>query len=322
MAIMNPPIETPRRRSYLPGPPARTSAARAGNRVRLSRALGWFSLGLGLSEVTAPDRLSRLIGVPARRGLFRILGMREIASGLAILSSRQPARAMQSRVLGDLMDLSLLGIALNGVAHRRSRTLAATATVAAVTLVDYLWSRRLTAARGQGRTLPRDEAIRIGKSVTVNRPVEECYRFWRSLENLPRFMDHLESVRVIDAHRSHWVARGPVGSRIEWDAELINDVENEVIAWRSLAGSAVDSTGAVRFERAPGGRGTVIRLKMHYSPPGGAAGAFLARLFGEAPEQQISEDFRRFKQLLETGETTTITGQAHGGGALRRVKGS
>ncbi|HVF56464.1 MAG TPA: SRPBCC family protein [Pyrinomonadaceae bacterium] len=154
--------------------------------------------------------------------------------------------------------------------------------------------------------------VKVEKSVTISRSPEELFRFWRNFENLPRFMNHLESVHVTGATRSHWVAKAPAGTTVEWDAEIYNEKENELIAWRSLEGADVDSAGSVRFEPATGGRGTTVRIVLKYDPPGGAVGAAVARLFGENPEQQIEEDLRRFKQVMETGEAATVEGQTSG----------
>ncbi len=154
--------------------------------------------------------------------------------------------------------------------------------------------------------------IKVEKSVTVNRQPEELYRFWRNFENLPRFMDHLESVRVEGMGRSHWVAKAPAGTTVEWDAEIYNEKENELIAWRSLEGADVDNAGSVRFEAAPEGRGTIVRVSLKYDPPGGLIGSTFAKLFGEEPSQQIEEDLRRFKQVMEAGETPTTEGQPSG----------
>jgi uncharacterized membrane protein len=154
--------------------------------------------------------------------------------------------------------------------------------------------------------------VKVEKSLTINRPAAELYKYWRNFENLPRFMNHLEEVRVTSDTRSHWVAKGPAGSSVEWDAEIYNEKENEMIAWRSLEGSQVDNAGSVHFERAADGRGTVVRVVLKYDPPAGKLGAAVARLFGESPAQQIDEDLRRFKQLIETGETATTEGQPSG----------
>jgi uncharacterized membrane protein len=156
--------------------------------------------------------------------------------------------------------------------------------------------------------------IRVEETLTIQRSPEELYRFWRNFENLPRFMRYLESVRNTGGNRSHWVARGPLGFRVEWDAEVTEDRPNERIAWRSLPGSAVDTEGSVRFSPAPGNRGTRVTVVMRYAPPGGKAGALIARLFGRSPEQEIREDLRRFKRVMETGEIPSTKGQPSGRG--------
>lgn len=151
--------------------------------------------------------------------------------------------------------------------------------------------------------------VKVEKTVTINRPAAQLYRFWHNFENLPRFMTHLEEVRVTGEGRSHWVAKGPAGSSVEWDAEVYNEKENEMIAWRSLEGSQVDNAGSVHFTPAPAGQGTELRVVLKYNPPAGFVGALVARLFGESPAQQIEEDLRRFKQLMEAGETAETVGQ-------------
>jgi uncharacterized membrane protein len=161
-------------------------------------------------------------------------------------------------------------------------------------------------------SVPAERGIKLEQSVTINRPAAELYSFWRNFENLPRFMNHLEAVHATGHNRTHWVAKGPAGTKVEWDAEVYNEKEGELIAWRTLEGSQVASAGSVRFEEAAGGRGTTVRVVLKYDPPGGTLGAAVARLFGENPEQQISEDLRRFKQLMETGEPTTTEGQSSG----------
>ncbi len=154
--------------------------------------------------------------------------------------------------------------------------------------------------------------IRVEKSVIINKSPEELYRYWRNFENLPRFMNHLESVKVMGDKRSHWVAKAPAGTTVEWDAEIINEKENELIAWRSLEGADVDNSGSVRFQKAHGGRGTEVKVEIRYTPPGDVLGAAVAKLFGEEPQQQVDEDLRRFKQLMEAGEIPTSEGQSSG----------
>jgi uncharacterized membrane protein len=140
----------------------------------------------------------------------------------------------------------------------------------------------------------------VEESVTINRPIEELYRFWRNLENLPQFMHHLESVERITDTLSRWRAKGPGGTTVEWTAEIINEVPNKVIGWRSIEGSDVVSAGSVNFDTT--GRGTRVRVRLQYSPPGGKVGAALARLIGRDAATQIRDDLRRFKEMIETGD--------------------
>jgi uncharacterized membrane protein len=156
----------------------------------------------------------------------------------------------------------------------------------------------------------------VARALIINRPREEVYRFWRNFGNLPRFMQHLESVRILDAEgragHSHWTARAPLGRTVEWDAEIVEERENELLAWRSLPGSDIENQGRVEFKDAPGRRGTEIFISLVYQPPAGSAGAVLARVFGEEPQVQVREDLRRLKQLLEAGEIPTTAGQTSG----------
>lgn len=147
----------------------------------------------------------------------------------------------------------------------------------------------------------RGEGVRVDESIVLNRPRGEVFRFWRKLENLPRFMDHLEAVTVLDGRRSHWTAKGPAGSRVEWDAEIHNEIPNELIAWRSLQGSEVDNAGSVHFMPTENGD-TEVRVVLRYDPPAGKLGAAVARLFGEDPSRQVADDLRRLKQVVEAGE--------------------
>jgi uncharacterized membrane protein len=142
-----------------------------------------------------------------------------------------------------------------------------------------------------------DRGIHVEESVVINRPVAEVYRFWRNFENLPKFMQHLESVAMREEGISHWVAKGPGGMNVEWDARIINEVDHKVIGWQSLEGSMISTAGSVHFDET--GPATRVRVHLQYSPPGGKLGAAIARLFGEDPSAQVREDLRRFKSLLE-----------------------
>lgn len=154
--------------------------------------------------------------------------------------------------------------------------------------------------------------VHIEKSITINSSPKELYRFWRNFENLPRFMENLESVTQLDGNRSHWVAIGPGGKKIEWDAEIYNEKEGELIAWRSLSGSDIANAGSVHFEEAPGGRGTYVKVVLNYNPPGGKAAALFAKLFGQEPGQLVEHNLKRLKQYIETGEIPTTEGQPSG----------
>ena len=154
--------------------------------------------------------------------------------------------------------------------------------------------------------------VNVEEVVTIYASAAELYVFWRNLELLPRFMKHLVSVTQLDSCRSHWVAKGPAGRRVQWDAEVINEIPGELIAWRTLPGSQLVSAGSVMFKRAAGERGTEVRVRLQYDPPAGKVGATVAWLFGHEPSQAIREDLRRFKQLMEAGEVPTIEGQPRG----------
>ena len=288
----------------------RRNGMRRPNDEKIALGLGLFSIGLGVAEIMAPRRLAKLIGVRGDYGgLFSMLGAREITSGIGILAGRRPnANWMWSRVGGDAIDLALLGAAFRSKRSNRNKLALAAAAVAGVTALDAICSQRISrrnGARGDG-------AIRVAQSVTINRAPEELYRFWRDFQNLPRFMKHLESVREWGDGRSHWAAKAPTGTTVEWDAEITEDRPNELIAWRSLEGADVDSVGSVRFIRAPGGRGSIVKVEMRCSPPAGMVGATLAKLLGKDPGRQIKENLRRFKQIMEAGEIITTEGQPAG----------
>jgi uncharacterized membrane protein len=298
---------TERDRQYLER--QRQKASKTTSEERIATGLGWFSIGLGLAEILAPKSFARMIGAEGKHtNVIRYLcGLREITAGIGILANRRPAGWVWARVAGDAMDLALLGVALASEESDRGRLAAAAAAVIGVTALDILDAQKLGADYGP------NGGLGAVKTITINRQPEELYSYWRNFENLPRIMSHIESVRALDDKRSHWVARAPLGRTVEWDAEVIEDRPNEFIAWRSLEGADVDNTGSVRFDRAPGGRGTEVRVEVEYNPPGGALGAGVARILGEAPEQQIKGDLYRFKQVMETGEIVHSDASIHRG---------
>ena len=160
-------------------------------------------------------------------------------------------------------------------------------------------SRQLNTETG----VPGNKGIKVIKSVTVARPAQEVYQYWRKLENLAQFMNHVKSVTEIDERRSTWIVKGPMGTDLEWTAQILTDRPGELISWESLPGAEVQNAGSVRFESAGDGR-TEVRVSLQYQPPAGVLGAAVAKLFGEAPEQQLEEDLARFKTIIE-GETVT-----------------
>jgi uncharacterized membrane protein len=153
--------------------------------------------------------------------------------------------------------------------------------------------------------------IHVHESITIARPAHELFRFWRDFSNLPRFMDHLEEVRVISPVRSVWTAKAPAGRTVKWEADVINEIDGELIGWQSTENADVATAGSVRFVPAPLG-GTEIIVHLQYEPPAGRLGSWVAALFGEEPSQQIRADLRKLKALLETGEAPTVTGQPAG----------
>jgi uncharacterized membrane protein len=159
----------------------------------------------------------------------------------------------------------------------------------------------------------RGQGTKVEQSVTINRPVVEVYSFWRNFENLPRFMDHLEAVTVIDDSRSRWVAKGPAGTKAEWDAVIHNEIQDELIAWRSLPGSEINNAGSVHFTPSIDGASTEVRVVLSYEPPAGNLGAAVAKLLGEEPSVQVADDLRRLKQVMDSSDVVGGSGSRRPG---------
>lgn len=276
----------------------------AADGATLSRGLGVLSLGLGLTEIAAPDTLARAIGIRPSSGTamaMRALGMRELVSGFGVLLAPRRALPLWARLVGDAIDLGVIGWAAKTQRTRTARLSAAFAAVMGVAALDLLAARRVGSAR---RTVT-DPVI---SSVTINQPPAEVYAFWRRLSNLPRFMTHLESVTELDRARSRWVARLPVG-KVEWDAELVDDRPGERIAWRTVEGSRLAHRGEVTFARTPGRDMTEVRVTLE----AGIAGHHSAILGKLLAKPQIKGDLRRLKQVLETGEVLRSDASVHQG---------
>ncbi len=274
---------------------------------QLARFLGWFSLGLGTALVAAPGLLGDTAGVGDHPKVLRAVGLREIAAGVGLLTQGNAPWGW-ARVGGDAVDLMLLGAALRADDSNRTRAGVATALVGAITFFDVIASLKLRDT-AQQPGLPVD----VRRAVTINRDADDLYRFWHNFENLPHFMEWLQSVRVMDPRRSHWVVRAPAGMKVEWDAEIVSDRPNEEISWRALPGATIQNSGTVRFERDPAGRGTRVVVDLQYQPPAGQLGRMTSKLFGQDPERLAQEGLRRFKQIMETGEIPTTEGQPSGG---------
>lgn len=221
------------------------------------------------------------------------------------------------RILSLLGGAALVGL---GVRRRTLPGLLATAAGSALAWRGYSGHCPAYAALNmntadRGAAAPGDyfsHGIHVEESLTVSRSPQECFAFWRNFENLPHFMYYLESVQCESDKRSRWKVKAPAGTNVEWDAEIINEEPNQLIAWRSLANAEVDNAGSVRFLPAPGDRGTEVKVVIDYIPPAGRFGQMVAKVFGRDPQMQVREDLRRFKQIMETGELATVEGQPQG----------
>ncbi|MCW2962128.1 MAG: cyclase [Thermoleophilia bacterium] len=285
----------------------------------LARGLGWFSLGLGLAELLAPRSVAKMIGVPPTTGTLavtQLMGVRELVHGLGILSSDRPAPWVWTRVAGDALDLGLLSRNLDRAGANRTRVAGAMLAVAGTTLGDLYDSTQLPRTAPAAMNVP----MRVATSITINRSADDLYRYWRDLENLPDVMTHLKSVEDLGAGISRWTVRAPLGSSGTWDAEIVEDAPGVVVAWESLPGSDIPNSGEVRFKPAPGDRGTELHVLLHYEAPAGPIGAAVLKLFGDDPVQQVKDDIRRFKQVMETGQVVRSDGAAHGMDARSQPK--
>jgi uncharacterized membrane protein len=278
--------------------------------------LGWFSIALGGTQLAAPGALARAIGLKGhdtQRTVMRVMGLREIASGVGILGESRPARWLWARVAGDALDLALL---VKADTRSRVRVGGAIAAVAGVTAPDIIEATRLSREDGSSA----GGKVHVRKGITVNLPPDDVYGFWRDFQNFPRFMAHLEAVESTGETRSHWRAKAPAGRTVEWDAEVVDERPDELIAWRSLEGADVENSGSVQFRPAPGGRGTEVTVDLRYSPPAGQLGVTLAKLLGEEPATQLSDDLRRFKQVIETGEVVRSDSTPEGHSVRQHLK--
>ena len=297
----------------------------------LATMFGGMSTGIGAWYVVAPEHFLETIGAPPttrRIAVARMVGAQELGVGSALLMDGRAAPWLTSRLLGDVLHGAMLGLAWRSRDIDRNKMSLAWGAWAMITAADA--AATLLAGQKERTGVADDEptgssegalAVADGDvhgSVTIKADPRAVYDYWRRLENLPRVMTHLERVEESDGTRSHWVARAPLGTEVEWDAEITDDVPGERIAWSSTQGSQIWNAGEVTFQRAPGDRGTEVHVRLEYAPPGGPVGAAIARLLGEEPKNQIKGDLRRLKQVIETGEV--IVSEAVAGGRSRRQR--
>lgn len=277
--------------------------------LKIARALGWFSVGLGAAAIVLPRTLGRTIGVGGRgQRALPWIGAREIATGAVILAQRKPASGVWARVGGDLMDLAFLAAAGGAKDARKNKLIGTALAVLGVTALDVRSGRQLSG---------KEDVLRLRKAILINKPAEELYNYWHDFSRLPQFMNNLESVQVIDEKRSHWTARAG-GMSFEWEAEIVEDTPNQFIAWRSVGEADLPNWGSVRFSPRAQGKGTEVKVELEYYTPGGILGSVAAKFLGSHPEQQLDQALRRFQQLMETGEIATTRGQPAGAGRASR----
>lgn len=273
--------------------------------------LGWFSLGLGVAEIVAPHAVSELIGVkPTRknRSVMQAMGVREVVKGVGILANDRPRDWLWGRVAGDALDLALLGRAMTTHSVKKERTASAIGAVLGVAAMDLLTAQALSAGPKLTRERSDEGRIRVRKTVTVRSSPAEVFAFWSDLSNFPRFKRHLESVEVLDETRSRWTASLDRGPSVTFDVEITERRPDELLSWRTVEGAPVSMRNELSIRPAPGDRGTEVTLEMDYDPPLGLLGATVAKLFREEPEQMITDELKRFKQLMEVGEILVSDG--------------
>ncbi len=275
---------------------------------RVAKALGWFSLSLGLTELLSGKRLDRYLGTGGHEGTLRLLGLREIAAGAIILAQKEPSAAsVWSRVGGDVIDLIFLGKALEEQRNRtkRERLEIATATVVAVTALDVLCAWQLS--RKSSSDAPAEEdATRVETNVTIGRSAEELFTLWQDPQTLPQVMGHFATVTTQADGRAHWTVNGPVKTSLQWDSQIVQEEPGRLLRWYSTRGAKVPNGGSITFSPATGGRGTVATLQIDFDPPGGSFGKGAAKVLGIVPQVLADKALRRFKALAEAGEIPTL----------------
>ncbi len=273
---------------------------------RLARALGWFSVGLGLTELVSGEELDRYLGTGHHEGTLRLFGLRELGAGAVILAQREPnAASVWSRVGGDVMDLLFLGRALEAQKNKAKleRLTFATATVAAITALDIYcaWQLGYTPRTGEA-----EEDAHVGRAetnTTIDGTPEELYKLWRNPKTLPQVMGHFATVTAKSDDHALWTVHGPAGTTLEWESQIVQEEPDRFyLRWYSLRGAKIPNGGSIQFTPATGSRGTVATLKVDFNPPGGSFGKAAAKALGMVPQALALKALRRFKSLAETGQ--------------------
>ena len=271
----------------------------------LARNLGWFSLGLGLAQLLAPRQVARLVGVDddsETEAVMRLVGLREIGSGVGLLMQAKPTPWLWARVGGDAMDLMLLSRALQSPESHRGRVLLATAAVLGIAAADTMTSMRMAGEPEEPYLARQQRPIRVTAAVTINAPVSEIYSWWEGFRQLPQFMQDAASIEMTDAGTTRWTFALPGGQNVAMDIELMESRPNEEISWRTGQGSPLSGSGQVRFRTAPVGRGTEVIFNAEFNPPGGELGKTVGGILTRTLGAKLSNDLRRLKQLIELGE--------------------
>jgi uncharacterized membrane protein len=281
------------------------ASARATQMLPGPDALGWLSIGLAAAAVFAPRSVGRITGLGDRTSLLRLVGLRELASGLGLLTQENKTPWLAARVAGDVMDLAIALSAAGPDNPLRGRVFATLGVVGVIAAADLSACGR--AASGRNST----EAYLHG-AIVVNKPAQECYEFWRDVKNLPKFMHLVESVQPVDDRHTSWKVRGPGDVKLQWNTELMADEPARRLAWRARQDSGLQHTATVRFQSAKGIRGTLVTVVAQYHAAAGTAVVGVRKLLGSDPESLLREDLRRFKNLIEAGEVPSTRGQPSG----------
>lgn len=274
------------------------------------RALGWFSIGLGVAEVAMPAQVGLLIGVRRGSGILRLYGLREIFVGVGLLTQQpagRPSRWLWARVAGDLLDIATVGAHNNSDNPDRERAVSATAALTAIALIDFASAQNASRIERE-RLVGNPPGVAVG-ALTIDRSADDLYWLWKQPDARSRVLESMAKVSSTGDGSEHWQLTGPLGKTVEWDTRLTTDRPGEMVHWKTLNGVKTPYEGSLEFRPAPGDRGTEVIMRMQFDPPGGPLGEAMASLLKIVPDMAITKVLRRFKSLAETGEIPTTREQ-------------